>query len=294
MDTSHPTTSDSAPPSRPHAPDDPKNSGLTPPPSQTPPDRIPSPSQDNVLVLKPAQLQAELHRAYNRLDQSREEWTRELTARLSAVGKVNPWQKPFIVILDRTSGDPTEVNSIALDRSIDFTVYHSIGLTTSRLAKYGVDPLFRQTAKDFLAPQLARRLAQIGWAEAQSWYEFVVESAWLEGKRLAPANAKSILEDLRDTVWAPLPEPVAPILDHLLEAAHPLAAARGLNGTQLFIENRLGPLMARHPALKAFKALSPETQKAASQWLIDALRWNPFYPIRGHSSKPQSNLTNPA
>jgi len=52
--------------------------------------------------------------------------------------------------------------------------------------------------------------------------------------------------------------------------------------------------MAPHPALKAFEALSPETQKETRRWLIDALRWNRFYPTRGHPSKPQSNLTHPA
>jgi hypothetical protein len=163
--------------------------GQTPPPDRPSNTSAADPNPNPVLVLKRNHLEAELHAAYRRLDQSHEQWVTTLADRLVAAGNVNPWRKPFIVILDRAGEDPNEINSIALDRSTDWTVYHSIGITTSRLAKFGVACHFRQTAKDFLAPQLTRRLAQLGWAEAQSWYEFVVEAAWLEGQRDRPTGS---------------------------------------------------------------------------------------------------------
>jgi hypothetical protein len=233
-------------------------------------------SPSNWIILQPQQLTALLTASYHDRALPLPQWIESASAKFAETGNLNPQRLPFILLLDRVRHECT--HHMVMKRSIDWTIFHTVNEVVRDKVDVSLAPEFHRAVRDILHPFLEKRLAHQGRIEALEAIDEVVYPLAFQLIDASPQATRSLLNYLMDAAWKTLPPATCEIVHTLLEEADVVARRAGLNGGQLFAENKLHLLMPGNARLVAFNALPAAVQEKARRWLIAAHDWQKFYP----------------
>jgi hypothetical protein len=235
----------------------------------------------NWIVLQAWQLLALLRRAaQNRADPA-EDWIDEQFMIFKSAGNLNPRGQGFIML--KESDDGRSARIFTTDTSADWAVLDGLLAAAHGVKKFKTDVEFRELVLQTCFGEAMTNLIQTGRSHAALQRDRINDLASLTEQPLDGECAPEVAGELDDSIGRPLPKHVQQVLRALIEKAYPIAAQKGLNWAQLFLDDKLGLLVGREPEYQAFTALCEKDRDAAHTWIINVNKWQRFYATKGDS-----------
>ena len=241
----------------------------------------------NWIVLQAWQLLALLQRAAQDRADPVEDWIDEQFMIFKSAGNLNPRGDVFILLKETDDGRSARVYTT--DTSADWAVVDALLAAMINVKELKIDAGFRDFVLQTYFEEVMTNLILIGRSHVALQRDFMDVLASLKGKALNEECAPEVLEELKETISQPLPKHIRPVLVAMIDKVQLLAAQKGLNWAQLFLDGKLGLLAAREAEYQAFMALPLKDRDEARDWIIHVNKWLRFYRPKGYAEPTTDN-----